>query len=81
MAGLSAAGFVPALQQYVVRMRPLLGICLGIQMMLDDSDGFGEIKGSGLIPGRVTAIDRFAADGRRRKLPLIGWAGLQPATG
>jgi len=80
MAGLSAAGFVPAIRAYAAAGRPLLGICLGMQMLLDGSNEFGQTGGLGLIPGRVVAIGRLRADGTRRKLPSIGWAGLQPAS-
>lgn len=78
MAGLTRAGFVPAIRDYVAQGRPLLGICLGMQMLLDQSDEFGDTAGLGLIPGHVRAIDRDTDDGKRRKLPSIGWAGLQP---
>ena len=78
MAGLTRAGFVPAIRDYVALGRPLLGICLGMQMLLDQSDEFGDTAGLGLIPGHVRAIDRDQGDGRRRKLPSIGWAGLLP---
>ena len=80
MAGLQQAGFAAALHGYVASGRPLLGICLGMQMLMDESEEFGQTKGLGLIPGRVRAIDRARPDGTRRKLPYIGWAGLQPAS-
>jgi glutamine amidotransferase len=79
MSGLTAAGFVPALREYVATGRPLLGICLGMQMLLDTSEEFGQTPGLGLIPGAVRAISRARADGGRRKLPAIGWFPLRPA--
>jgi glutamine amidotransferase len=78
MAGLTAGGFVPAIHAYVALGRPLLGICLGMQMLMDDSEEYGLTPGLGLIPGRVRAMARDRADGTRRKLPSIGWAGLRP---
>jgi glutamine amidotransferase len=54
--------------------RPLLGVCLGHQLLFDDSDeGAGE-RGLGLIPGRVTRID---APGL--KVPQIGWNQIRRA--
>lgn len=78
MAGLTRAGFIPAIRDYVALGRPLLGICLGMQMLLEHSDEFGDTSGLGLIPGHVRGIDRATDDGKRRKLPSIGWARLQP---
>jgi glutamine amidotransferase len=79
MAGLTAAGFVPAIRDFVATGRPLLGICLGMQMLLDTSEEFGQTPGLGLIPGAVRAISRARTDGGRRKLPAIGWFPLRPA--
>lgn len=79
MRGLADAGFVPAIHAFAASGRPLLGICLGMQMLLDDSEEFGLTPGLGLIPGRVRAIPRDRADGTRRKLPAIGWAPIRPA--
>lgn len=78
MAGLTRAGFVRAIHDYVATGRPLLGICLGMQMLLESSEEFGQTHGLGLIPGRVRAIDRDRGNQPRRKLPSIGWANLTP---
>jgi imidazole glycerol-phosphate synthase subunit HisH len=48
---------------------PLLGICLGMQILFDSSPEFGETEGLGLLPGTVAPL---AADGLR--LPHIGWS-------
>ncbi|MDM7932026.1 imidazole glycerol phosphate synthase subunit HisH [Tabrizicola sp.] len=79
MAGLTAGGFVPAIRASVAEGRPLLGICLGMQMLMDASEEFGLTPGLGLIPGPVRAIVCGRADGGRRKLPAIGWFPLAPA--
>jgi imidazole glycerol-phosphate synthase subunit HisH len=55
---------------------PLLGICLGMQMLMDESEEFGVNSGLGLIPGRVVPIPAAAADGQQRKIPHIGWNSL-----
>ena len=47
---------------------PLLGICLGMQLLFDSSTELGGAEGLGLVPG---AVDRLASDGL--KLPQIGW--------
>lgn len=79
MRGLTEAGFVPAIRDFAASGRPLLGICLGMQMLMDTSEEFGLTPGLGLIPGRVRAIPRDREGGGRRKLPAIGWAPIRPA--
>ncbi|MDT8440223.1 MAG: imidazole glycerol phosphate synthase subunit HisH [Desulfuromonadales bacterium] len=70
-------GFVEPLQEHVAAGRPLLGICVGMQMLFDASEEFGHHQGLGLIPGRVT---RFPADmvdnGEKLKVPHMGWNSL-----
>jgi imidazole glycerol-phosphate synthase subunit HisH len=53
---------------------PLLGICLGMQMLLEGSDEYGTHKGLGLIPGWVTSLVPYL-DGQL-KVPHIGWNSL-----
>jgi glutamine amidotransferase len=83
-ANLRAAGFEQPLLDAVDAGTPLLGICVGMQLLFDESEEMGRHRGLGVIPGRVT---RFAggmpgADGRPLKVPHIGWNQLrqvQPA--
>jgi len=58
---------------------PLLGICLGAQMLLDSSEEFGNHLGLGLIPGKVLAIPPCGIAGETLKIPHMGWANLRPA--
>ena len=57
--------------------RPLLGICLGMQMLLSASEEFGKHAGLGIVPGRVKAIPPLGTDGKPHKIPHIGWNALQ----
>ena len=52
--------------------KPLLGICLGMQMLFETSYEFGETKGLGLLPGCVQLID-----GGGLKIPHMGWNSLK----
>lgn len=62
--------------EVVARKTPLLGICLGMQMLLDSSEEFGKTAGLGVIPGHVKAIPAVNAAGDVRKIPHIGWNAL-----
>ena len=54
--------------------RPFLGICLGMQLLLSESEELGRHEGLGLIPGRVV---RFQPNGRPVKVPHMGWNELR----
>ena len=55
--------------------KPILGICLGMQLLFDKSYEYGEHDGLGLIPGEIRAIsDVIPSD---LKIPHIGWNALQ----
>ncbi len=56
MQSLENLGLVKVIKEVANRKIDLLGICLGMQLLLDESDEFGFTKGLGLIPGRVVAI-------------------------
>lgn len=55
---------------------PLLGICLGMQLLMDESYEFGKSKGLGLIPGTVQEIPKLDFDGLPLNVPHIGWEKL-----
>ena len=54
--------------------KPLLGICLGMQLLFDSSEEFGNHKGLGLIPGRIVSMkEAFEKEDIQLKVPHIGW--------
>jgi glutamine amidotransferase len=75
MARLQAAGLVDALQRSCAGGRPLLGICLGLQLLFEGSDE-GEAEGLGLLRGHVRSLPRWPG----HPIPHMGWAPLIPAT-
>ena len=81
MAGLERLGLIEPILQKAAAGTPLLGICLGMQMLFDESDEFGLHKGLGLIPGRVEKIPALDTDGAPQRVPHISWNGLWPAGG
>ena len=76
MAALRALGLDAVVRQVATNGTPLLGICLGMQMLLDESEEFGLTPGLGLIPGRVVKIPATSKTGAQHKIPHIGWSEL-----
>ena len=73
-AKLRASGLDKVIYEEVAKGKPLLGICLGMQMLFERSYEYGEHKGLGLIPGSVKPIkDEIPAE---LKIPHIGWNPL-----
>ena len=68
MTMLHGSGFTDALKVQVAAGKPLLGICLGMQMLFEKGYEFGETDGLGFIPGCVQLID-----GGGLKIPHMGW--------
>jgi len=79
MATLRRLDLVAVLQDVAASGKPLLGICLGIQLLMTESHEFGVHKGLGLIEGDVTRLAPGELDGVRFKVPHVGWNSLHPA--
>ena len=75
MAKLNAAGLVRVLRE-TAEEKPLLGICLGMQLLFDRSFEYGEHAGLGLIPGDVRDL-RGSLDDPALKVPHMGWNALE----
>ena len=71
---LKESGMQEIVLQEVAAGKPLLGICLGMQLLFDKSYEYGEYDGLGLIPGVVRPIAPMIGTGL--KVPHIGWNGL-----
>ena len=77
MEKLAATGLVPVLREEAEKGKPLLGICLGMQMLFRKSYEYGEHTGLGLLPGEVCPLEPdLAAAGYTYKVPHIGWNAL-----
>ena len=76
MRTLRERDLVQAIRKFGEKGAPLLGICLGMQLLLDESEEFGLTKGLGLVAGRVIPVPETTTSGERLKIPHIGWNGL-----
>jgi len=76
MAGLRSRNLIEPINQFAGTGRPFLGICLGMQMLMESSEEFGLQQGLGLIPGKVVAIPSTGDNGVPHKIPHIGWNEL-----
>lgn len=76
MSKLISTGLVPVLKDYADTGKPFLGICLGAQLLLEDSNEFGTTKGLGLIPGSSVEIPAKSPSQSRIRVPHIGWNNL-----
>lgn len=74
-AKLDATGLVPVLRTQA-ECKPLLGICLGMQLLFTRSFEYGEHAGLGLIPGEVASLREDLAD-PALKVPHMGWNSLE----
>lgn len=81
MEGLARLGLMEPIRKKAGEGTPLLGICLGMQMLFDESEEFGTCPGLGLIPGRVVKIPAEDVQGKPQKVPHISWDPLFPAGG
>lgn len=80
MHALEKLKLVEVIREICLLNTPLLGICLGMQLLFDESDEFGLTAGLGIIPGRVISVPNFGMSGNVLKIPHIGWSSLQPAS-
>ncbi len=74
MRGLRARGLEEVVCRVVQRGTPLLGICVGMQVLFEVGEERGEHRGLGLLPGRVKPFDAGSL-----KVPQTGWNQIEPA--
>jgi len=78
MDKLRSTGLIPTLDAVAAGGTPLLGICLGMQLLFEKSYEYGEHPGLGYIPGSVVSLSRSLAErGLKLKVPHMGWNSLR----
>ncbi len=72
MKALNESGMSEAIKTFVKSGKVIMGTCLGMQLLFDSSEEFGQHMGLGLIPGKVLAFDESKFD-QKLKVPHMGW--------
>ena len=70
---LDAKGLSDAIRESIAAGQPYLGLCLGLQLLFEESDEHGHSRGLCVLPGRVQRFGALGEDKRPRCVPHIGW--------
>lgn len=73
MRKLQNYNLIPVIHQVIDHGTPFLGICLGLQLLFDESEESPGVKGLGILPGKIKRIP----EGNGLKIPHIGWNSLE----
>ncbi len=73
MEGLMIRSLVNAIKDFSKTGKPILGICLGAQLLMSEGYEFGKFKGLDIIPGKVVIFEKI-----QEKIPHIGWNEIMP---
>lgn len=76
MIELEKQELVPVLKQHIENKKPFLGICLGMQLLFEESQEASKVKGLGVLKGRVKRFPAIA----KLKVPHMGWNTLKQVT-
>lgn len=76
MSILKGTGLADFIKEEAAAGKPLLGICLGMQLLFEESEENGLTKGLSLLPGRVERFTGKTETGERYKVPHMGWNKL-----
>lgn len=78
MNALERLDLISPLKDVAHSQMPLMGICLGQQLLFSESEEFGHTKGLDLIPGKVQYFPVQKAGDRTLKVPMVGWNSITP---
>lgn len=79
MASLEKFDLVSPIRDFIASGRPFFGICLGMQLLMDESEEFGSHRGLGVFAGGVKKFTTLKAGGY--KVPQVGWNAVCPPAG
>ena len=76
MANLKELKLVEPIRKFIDGGKPFLGICLGLQVLFEESEEYGPVDGLGILPGKVVKFTGVGADSKKGsslKIPHMGW--------
>ena len=76
MEKLHSRNLAHTIKEYAKTGKPFLGICLGLQLLFDESDETPGVKGLGLLEGKIKRIPSEYENGTTLKVPHIGWNSI-----
>lgn len=77
MENLRNLGLLAPLREVVQQGKPLFGVCLGMQLLFEESEEFGRHEGLGLLPGRICRLPAQTESSRKLRVPNVGWHEIQ----
>ena len=78
MQSLEKIGLIDPIKVFIKTGKPFMAICLGMQLLMEESDEFQITKGLGMIKGKVTKLPSKNVQNANHKVPHIGWSRIQP---
>lgn len=78
MKKIQESGLLEPIREFAKSGKPVLGICLGMQLLFEKSFEFGEHEGLALIPGNIVPIPSYNQKGEAIRVPHVGWNTLKP---
>ena len=76
MLMLNQLKLIEVINEFISTGKPFIGICLGMQLLFDESEEFGNFKGLGMISGKVKKFNNHS----NYKIPHIGWNLIKPSS-
>ncbi len=76
MENLKKLDLIKPIKDFIGSGKPFMGICLGMQLLMSESEEFGHYKGLNIINGPVIKFSSFQSNGNRIKVPQVGWNSI-----
>ena len=80
MSNLKELNLIDPIRKFIDGGKPFLGICLGLQVLFEESEEYGPVAGLGILPGKVVKFSRNISEtknGQLIKVPHMGWNNIE----
>ena len=80
MSNLKELNLIDPIRKFIDGGKPFLGICLGLQVLFEESEEYGPVAGLGILPGKVVKFSRNISktkNGQLIKVPHMGWNNIE----